>query len=232
TLLVQADESLRLAEVAYASGTAGALDLLDAERTLFGVRRGIERARTDLVIAMARLEGVIAGPLAADPPATLKNQGGVIQKTVNTETQRTQRRKIKGESSVPPGRRTSSAMVRRETSSKNQFLSHASLLPQHASRTTGLRGIPFEADHARVGLVRPGGRSPQAESLHFDGTPCVQVDGWLSSEPAKRVGERQERPRVVLCVPLCLCGESALRPGRWAVSEAGFCGSGSGGNGG
>ncbi len=232
TLLLQVEESLRLAEVAYASGTAGALDLLDAERMLFGVRRGIERARTDLTIAIARLEGVIAGPLATPVPTTLKKQGLVLQKTINTETQRTQRRKHRGETSVSPGTRTSSAMVRRETYSKKQFLSYASLLPQHASRVTGLRGIPFEEDHARVGLVRPSGRSPHAESLHFDGTPCVQVDGWLSSEPAKRVGERRERPRVALCVPLCLCGESALRPGRWAVSEAGFCGSGSGGNGG
>ncbi len=79
--------------------------------------------------------------------------------------------------SAPPGTRTSSAIVRRETSSKNQFLSPASLPPKHASRAAGLRGIPSEADLARVGLVRPGGRSPHAESLHFDGTPGVQIDG-------------------------------------------------------
>lgn len=63
TLLVQAEESLRLAEVAYASGTVGALDLLDAEKTLFGIRRGAERTRADLMIALAGLEGVIGGPL-------------------------------------------------------------------------------------------------------------------------------------------------------------------------
>ncbi len=64
-LTVQAEESLRSAEVAYASGTASALDLLDAERVLLGVRIGAERSRTDLSIAIAQLEGALASPLAA-----------------------------------------------------------------------------------------------------------------------------------------------------------------------
>jgi outer membrane protein TolC len=64
-LIVQARESLRSAESAYAAGTVGALDLLDAERVLFQVRVAAERARTDLGIAFAGLEGVIAGPLMA-----------------------------------------------------------------------------------------------------------------------------------------------------------------------
>lgn len=63
TLLVQAEESLLAAETAYATGNGGALDLLDAERTLFEIRLGRERTRTDLAVARARLEGVIAGPL-------------------------------------------------------------------------------------------------------------------------------------------------------------------------
>jgi outer membrane protein TolC len=62
-LTVQAEESLRSAEAAYASGTAGALDLLDAERVLLGVRIAAERARTDLAVAAARLEGVAAASL-------------------------------------------------------------------------------------------------------------------------------------------------------------------------
>jgi outer membrane protein TolC len=62
-LVVQAEESLRSAETAYASGTAGALDLLDAERTLLGVRIASERTSTDLAIAVAELEGVLGGPL-------------------------------------------------------------------------------------------------------------------------------------------------------------------------
>ncbi len=66
TLLVQARESLHSAEIAYASGTGGALDLLDAERTLHEIRLGAERTRADLAIARARLEGVIAGPLVMD----------------------------------------------------------------------------------------------------------------------------------------------------------------------
>jgi len=64
-LTPQAEESLRSAETAYASGTASALDLLDAERVLLGVRIGAERARTDLAIAGADLEGVLASPLEA-----------------------------------------------------------------------------------------------------------------------------------------------------------------------
>ncbi len=64
-LTLQAEESLRSAETAYASGTASALDLLDAERVLLGVRIGAERVRTDLAIAAADLEGVLAGPLEA-----------------------------------------------------------------------------------------------------------------------------------------------------------------------
>jgi len=63
-LIVQASQSLRSAESAYASGTADALDLLDAERVLLQVRIAAERVRSDLDVAYARLEGVIAGPLA------------------------------------------------------------------------------------------------------------------------------------------------------------------------
>ncbi len=62
-LLVQARQSLLSAESAYAAGTADALDLLDAERVLHGVRIAAERVRTDLGVAYARLEGVTAGPL-------------------------------------------------------------------------------------------------------------------------------------------------------------------------
>jgi len=64
-LIVQSEESLRSAETAYASGTASALDLLDAERVLLGVRIAAERTRTDLAIAIAKLEGVLAAPLEA-----------------------------------------------------------------------------------------------------------------------------------------------------------------------
>ncbi|MCJ7753752.1 MAG: TolC family protein [Thermoanaerobaculales bacterium] len=62
-LIVQARQSLQSAESAYAAGTAGALDLLDAERVLLQVRVAAARARTDLEIAYARLEGAVAGPL-------------------------------------------------------------------------------------------------------------------------------------------------------------------------
>lgn len=62
-LIVQARQSLESAESAYAAGTAAALDLLDAERVLLQVQIAAARARTDLAIAYARLEGVVAGPL-------------------------------------------------------------------------------------------------------------------------------------------------------------------------
>jgi cobalt-zinc-cadmium efflux system outer membrane protein len=62
-LIIQATQSLRSAESAYASGTANALDLLDAERVLLQVRIAAERLRSDLDVAYAQLEGVIAGPM-------------------------------------------------------------------------------------------------------------------------------------------------------------------------
>jgi len=62
-LIIQAGQSLISAESAYASGTANALDLLDAERVLLQVRIAAERVRSDLDVAYAQLEGVIAGPM-------------------------------------------------------------------------------------------------------------------------------------------------------------------------
>ena len=66
-LIHQAAESLRSAESAYATGTYNALDLLDAERVLLGVRVATERARTDFAVAAAELEGVVGLPLASLP---------------------------------------------------------------------------------------------------------------------------------------------------------------------
>lgn len=63
-LIVQAQQSLRSAEAGYAAGTLNALDLLDAERVLLEVRIVTQRSRTDNAVARARLEGVIAAPLA------------------------------------------------------------------------------------------------------------------------------------------------------------------------
>ncbi len=69
-LIHQAKESLRSAESAYATGTYNALDLLDAERVLLGVRVATERARTDYAVAAAALEGVVGAPLASLPRET------------------------------------------------------------------------------------------------------------------------------------------------------------------
>ena len=62
-LLIQAEQSLRSAESGYAAGNLNSLDLLDAERVLLDVRTGIERARADHAIALARLEGAVGAPL-------------------------------------------------------------------------------------------------------------------------------------------------------------------------
>ena len=62
-LVIQAEQSLRSAESGYAAGSLSSLDLLDAERVLLDVRTGIERARADHAIALARLEGAIGAPL-------------------------------------------------------------------------------------------------------------------------------------------------------------------------
>lgn len=62
-LLVQAEEALKSAEGAYATGKTDVLNLLDAEHVLFDVRRGRLRARADFAVALARLEGVTAGSL-------------------------------------------------------------------------------------------------------------------------------------------------------------------------
>jgi cobalt-zinc-cadmium efflux system outer membrane protein len=65
-LVIQAEQSLRSAESGYAAGNLNSLDLLDAERVLLDVRTGIERARADHAIAVARLEGAIGVPLDED----------------------------------------------------------------------------------------------------------------------------------------------------------------------
>jgi len=69
-LIHQAKESLRSAESAYATGTYNALDLLDAERVLLGVRVATERARTDYAVAEAELEGVVGMSLVSFPKET------------------------------------------------------------------------------------------------------------------------------------------------------------------
>ncbi|HVS14010.1 MAG TPA: TolC family protein [Thermoanaerobaculia bacterium] len=66
-LLVQAEESLRSAEVAYASGGVGALDLLDAERTLLDARISAARLRADLLVTLSRIEGAVGAPLRTLP---------------------------------------------------------------------------------------------------------------------------------------------------------------------
>lgn len=68
-LLAQAEEALRSAESAYATGEVGALDLLDAEHVLFQVRTAAARVRADYSVALGQLEAVVAGPLTVEPIA-------------------------------------------------------------------------------------------------------------------------------------------------------------------
>jgi outer membrane protein TolC len=63
-LVVQAEEALRSAEAAYASGAVGALELLDAERVLLEVEVAAARTHADYLILLARLEGEVGAPLA------------------------------------------------------------------------------------------------------------------------------------------------------------------------
>ncbi len=66
-LVAQAQQSLNSAETAYSTGNVAVLDLLDAERTLLGVRVAAARARADWAVAMARMEGVVGLPLSRIP---------------------------------------------------------------------------------------------------------------------------------------------------------------------
>lgn len=63
-LIVQAEQALASAEAGYSAGTMNALDLLDAERVLLDVRTSTARAHADYAIALARLEGTMARPIA------------------------------------------------------------------------------------------------------------------------------------------------------------------------
>ena len=55
-LLIQAEQSLRLAESGYSAGSLSSLDLLDAERVLFQSRRMLHRILADQWIATTDLE--------------------------------------------------------------------------------------------------------------------------------------------------------------------------------
>lgn len=61
-LLLQAEESMRSAEAGYVSGRFSALDLLHAHHVLFDSQIAAARARADLVIALAELEGAVGAP--------------------------------------------------------------------------------------------------------------------------------------------------------------------------
>jgi len=68
SLLPRARQALEAVDASYQAGTAGYLDLLEAQRTLLSFELTHVRARADRLVALARLETLVAGPL--DAPAT------------------------------------------------------------------------------------------------------------------------------------------------------------------
>lgn len=63
TLLPKAEESLQASLTAFKAGTAGFLDVLDAERTLLEFRLAEIRARTDRAVSLARLDALVGQPV-------------------------------------------------------------------------------------------------------------------------------------------------------------------------
>ncbi len=101
-LRIQAEQALRSAEAAYATGRIAAVALLDSERTLLDVRIAAARSRADLAVAVAELEGAIAGPLtiaSAEPIG-----GSSLGVTPAPPSQRIENRKSKIENPSPGGR--------------------------------------------------------------------------------------------------------------------------------
>ena len=66
TLVPRARQSFAATETAFRAGEAGFLDLVDAERVLLEFELALERARTDRVLAVARLERLVGGPVIAE----------------------------------------------------------------------------------------------------------------------------------------------------------------------
>ncbi len=84
-LRIQAEQALRSAEAAYATGRIAAVALLDSERTLLDVRLAAARSRVDLAVAIAELEGAIAGPLVMPRNLTDVSVAGATSGTLSSE---------------------------------------------------------------------------------------------------------------------------------------------------
>lgn len=63
TLLPKARQSLSASRAAYESGVTAFLDLVDAERVLLEFELALWRAEADLMISLAELEELVAGPV-------------------------------------------------------------------------------------------------------------------------------------------------------------------------
>ena len=64
TLLPKARQSLAAARAAYEAGAAAFLDLVDAERVLLEFELAYRRAEADLMISVAAMDQLVAGPVA------------------------------------------------------------------------------------------------------------------------------------------------------------------------
>lgn len=71
SLVPKVQESLRATVIAYSTGEADFLGLLDAERTLLELRLAEERARADLAISLARLDALAGKTLPREQEGDL-----------------------------------------------------------------------------------------------------------------------------------------------------------------
>lgn len=67
-LVPQAEQALRSAEAAYATGQLGVLDLLDSERMLLDVRLGLSQLDSDYMKSLAEMERAIGAPFPEEGP--------------------------------------------------------------------------------------------------------------------------------------------------------------------
>ena len=142
---------------------------------------------------------------------SFEKRARTLQKRITTETQSTQRGKHRGESRwriQPRPVRGLRPLWSEEKRVPRNISCHPPLFcPSTLRVQTGSGARHLRPNLARVGPFRPSGRSPRAEGLHFDGTPCVQGDGQaFCSSPRSgwaNVGSTLGLRSVFLCA-LCV----------------------------
>ena len=69
TLLPKAEQSMKITELAFTTGKAGFLDLIDSQRILLGFQLEHKRALADRSQRLAEIDMLIGGDLAQRLPA-------------------------------------------------------------------------------------------------------------------------------------------------------------------